>query len=177
LVPERGLLHPPAVHTFIVGNSGSGKSTLARRLAEERGLVHLDLDQYAWTDALGVRRDLEKSLAVLQPILAEAPTVLEGMYGDIVAGLLRPDDRLIWLDLPLSECEAHCRARPFEPHKWESAEKQNAFLPQLLSFLGSYAEREDGLGAKTHARIFEAHIGAKTRVLSADEAGRLEATA
>ncbi|MEN1961331.1 AAA family ATPase, partial [Luteimonas sp. MJ246] len=33
---------------LVFGNSGSGKSTLAKRLAEEHGLAHLDLDLIVW---------------------------------------------------------------------------------------------------------------------------------
>lgn len=155
---------------FIFGNSGSGKSTLARRLALQRNVLHLDLDRFAWTATIGERRELKDSLAAIQAELGEQPAVIEGMYSDLVEQLISPQDELIWLDLPLEDCIAHCKARPFEAHKWESAEAQNAFLPRLLEFLPDYYEVDTSIGRRAHEAVFAAFGGKKRRITSPQEA-------
>lgn len=158
------------MHCFVLGNTGSGKSTLARRVAKARQMAHVDLDPYAWTETVGDRRDLENSLQALRPKLAQRPSVVEGMYSDLVAGLLTSNDTLVWLDLPLEQCRAHCEARPFEPHKWATSERQDAFLPQLLEFLETYPTRTDALGQQAHRQLFAEHDGRKSRLTTARQA-------
>jgi len=152
------------MHVFIIGNSGSGKSTLAAHLSKHAGLRHVDLDTVAW-DEPGVRRDVDASVEALRATL-EGPAVLEGMYVDIVEAAISPEDRLIWLDLPVESCLENCRARPHEPHKWPSAAAQDAFLPKLLDFVRGYDEREGPLGRSAAEHLF-ADFGGQTLRLTA----------
>jgi len=152
------------MHTFIIGGSGAGKSSLAQRLAAAEDRQHIDLDPYAWADTPGQRRDTAAAAAAVRAAAAEQPAVIEGCYADLVAALIQPGDRLIWLDLPVERCVAHCRARPFEPHKWPSAAAQDAFLPKLLDFVRAYPTRDDDLGAAAHRTLFEGHTGPRQRL-------------
>lgn len=150
------------MHVMILGNSGSGKTTLARQLAARDARLHVDLDAFAW-ERPGVRLPTPQAVARIRDHIQARPAVIEGCYGALVEALLTPSDRLIWLDLPVAQCEAHCRARPHEPHKWDSASAQDAFLPNLLAFVRTYPERDDDLGAAAHGRVFDAHSGPKER--------------
>jgi adenylate kinase family enzyme len=151
-------------HTFIVGNSGSGKSTLARRLSKEHGSAHVDLDRFAWTEVVGIRRELRASVEAVRKELGDRSAVIEGCYADLVEALATADDHLIFLDIPLQQCIAHCHARPFEPHKWPSAEAQDSFLPGLIEHVRSYPTRLDSLGWAAHDRLFQAFSGTKERI-------------
>ncbi len=155
------------MHSYIIGNSGSGKSTLAQRLVQEGPVRHLDLDSFVWSEP-AVRREHADALALLRAELDGAPAVVEGMYADLLGDLITPDDSLIWLDLPVDVCVAHCQARPFEGHKWDSAEAQDAFLPQLLDFVRGYPEREGELGRDAHQALFDRFAGAKERIVDGD---------
>lgn len=44
----RGQTNSPAQRILVLGNGGSGKSTLTRKLAHERGLPAIHLDQHFW---------------------------------------------------------------------------------------------------------------------------------
>lgn len=151
-----------ARRVFVVGNSGSGKSTLARGL-EARGFAHIDLDGVAFSDAVGTRRPVSESLEMLQPDLGAGPTVIEGCYADLVSALAGPEDHLIWLDLSVDACVEHARARPYEPHKWASAEAQDAFLPKLEAFIRSYPDAEGPTGRRAHAVLFTSFPGWRER--------------
>ena len=151
------------MHVFVVGNSGAGKSTFARALAEREGRLHVDLDPFAWAAEVGVRREWADATAAIREALGTRAAVVEGCYADLVEALIQPADRLVWLDPPLETCLARCRARPFEPHKWATAEDQDAFLPQLLAFVKTYPTRTDALGARAHRALFDAFVGAKER--------------
>jgi ribosomal protein S18 acetylase RimI-like enzyme len=147
-----------APRVFVVGNSGAGKSTFAGGLEGRR---HVDLDAVAFADARGTRRPLADSLDRLGDDLEG--TVVEGCYADLVEALATPQDHLVWLDPPLETCLAHARARPWEPHKWASGEAQDAFLPRLLDFIGTYPERDDPTGRSAHAALFEGFVGVRER--------------
>lgn len=152
------------MNTFVHGCSGSGKSTLARRLAAEGGLVHVDLDAFAWEpEAPTTRRSAQASIDALRAHLDGRAAVIEGMYVDLIGMLITEADTLVFLDLPVSVCLAHCRARPHEPHKFATPEAQDGWLPQLLAFVEGWPTRAGPLGRADHVALFDAHLGPKRR--------------
>lgn len=152
-----------ARRVFLVGNSAAGKSTLAARLARALGRPRVDLDEVAFLDQQGTRRPLADSCALVEARPDAATAIIEGCYADLIEALAGPRDHLVWLDLDLPRCLEHARARPWEPHKWPSAEAQDAFLPKLLAFIASYPERDDPTGRPAHAALFERFPGARER--------------
>ncbi|MEL6345499.1 MAG: shikimate kinase [Myxococcota bacterium] len=150
------------MHVFIMGNSGSGKTSLAKRIAAQEGRAHVDLDPFAWTEDRA-RRDPVDAVAEIWQMADGRPVVIEGCYADLVRAMIRPEDRLIWLDVPVDVCVARCQSRPFEPHKWASPAEQDAFLPDLIAFVRTYPVREDDLGRAAHLKLFMNHTGQKTR--------------
>lgn len=155
------------MHIAILGNSGSGKSTLARTLAAASGLdvALLDLDTIAWDPGV-VPRPRERAFAELDAFCRAHPHwIIEGCYGDLVDHALREHaPELILLEPGLDACLAHCRARPFEPHKYASKAEQDANLEFLLGWVADYYVRDGHMSATRHAAIFDAYAGPKRRL-------------
>lgn len=51
--------------------------------------------------------------------------------------------------------------RPFESHKYDSLEQQNANLSMLIEWIKQYDQREDEFSLKSHRRLFENFKGKK----------------
>jgi adenylate kinase family enzyme len=153
------------MHRIVVtGNSGAGKSTLAARLAREHGLAHLDLDTVAWEPGVTPpsRAALATSRAALDAFAAANPAwVIEGCYADLIELAARRSTLLVFLDPGVEACQAHCRARPWEPHKYPTEEAQDANLPMLLAWVADYETRTDEFSRRRHQEVFDAFSGAK----------------
>lgn len=149
-----------------MGNSGSGKSTLAAQLAGEHGLAHLDLDTLAWLpETPPRRRPLPESVAAIEKFVAEHERwVVEGCYGDLVAAVLPHATKLYFLNPGVEACIANCRARPWEPHKYESKQAQDANLDMLIQWVRDYETRTDELSLVRHRAIFDGFTGAKVEI-------------
>jgi adenylate kinase family enzyme len=147
----------------ILGNSGSGKSTLARTLAELGGAASLDLDTVAWEPGqIAVARDPAVAAADVAAFCQRHESwVVEGCYAGLVAATFAFRPHLLWLDPGLEACLAHCRARPWEPHKYSSPAEQDARLPFLLDWVAGYYQREGDLSLAGHLACFAAYEGPK----------------
>ena len=147
----------------IIGNSGAGKSTLAHSLARRHRLAHLDLDLLAWLPGLPpVRRPLAEALGDIRAFLEREPRwVLEGCYADLLAEVLPQADALRFLNPGAEVCVAHCRARPWEPHKYASKAEQDARLEQLVRWVRGYETRQDELSLSAHQALFDRFQGDK----------------
>jgi len=151
------------VRILVFGNSGSGKSWYARALAQEHGLAHLDLDTIVWEPGqIAVPRPAEEVKADLLAFFAANPRwVAEGCYGDLVELALPYCSELVFMNPGRERCLANNRQRPWEPHKYESKEKQDSMLPSLLDWVAQYYERADAMSYAVHRRIFDAFAGPK----------------
>lgn len=151
----------------IFGNSGSGKTTMARALAREHGLVHLDLDLLAWQSP-GVRRDLAGSVAEIRAFTeSHEQWVVEGCYADLIEAVLPLCTEMRFLNPGVEACVANCRARPWEPDKYASAEEQNARLAFLLAWVRDYDKRTGELSLAGHRALFDGFAGPKREFTSA----------
>ena len=149
-----------------MGNSGSGKSTLAARLARESKLAHLDLDTLAWLPGMPPQRaPLAESMAKIEQFVREHDSwVIEGCYGDLIEGALRYATRLVFLNPGTDACIANCRARPWEPHKYETRAAQDANLDMLIEWVRGYETRDDDLSLSRHRALFESFRGDKIEI-------------
>jgi adenylate kinase family enzyme len=148
---------------LVFGNSGAGKSTLAKALQAQHGLAHLDLDTLAWDPvAVTVRRPIEDSLADIRAFVAREPSwVIEGCYADLLEHLLSHADALRFLNPGTEACVAHCRARPWEPHKYASKAEQDRNLEFLIAWVREYETRDGPLSLAAHRALFDAFTGDK----------------
>jgi adenylate kinase family enzyme len=85
----------------VVGSSGSGKTTLARRLAENLGVPHIELDALHhgpnWTEA-----PRDEFRAMVTEAISGDDWVVDGNYhGKLDDLVLEQADLVVWLDLPL----------------------------------------------------------------------------
>lgn len=156
---------------LIIGNSGSGKSTLASRLADRDGVAHLDLDAIVWEPGqVAVQRPVESVHTDLDSFLAtHAAWVIEGCYAELVERSLPHCTRLVFLNPGVEACLRNNERRPWEPHKYESAEEQDRMLPFLRTWVAEYATRNDGWSYQAHRRVFDGFAGDKIEIVDAAE--------
>jgi len=154
------------MRVLIVGNSGSGKSWRARALAEQHQLPHLDLDTIVFVPGLiAVARPVEQVLADLHAFVTTHPSwVAEGCYGDFIEAALPFCTELEFMNPGKDACLANNGKRPWEPHKYESKEKQDSMLPFLLDWVGKYYERDDTCSYAWHRRMFDRYQGSKREI-------------
>jgi adenylate kinase family enzyme len=147
----------------IVGNSGSGKSTLARQLAEVHSLPVLDLDTVVWEEGrIAVLRSATDAAADLNAFLdAHDRWVVEGCYGNLMRVALERAPALLFLEPGVEACQANCRNRPWERHKYATREEQDERLEFLLLWVEEYYSRSDSLSLTDHTALFAAYSGRK----------------
>lgn len=151
------------MRTVVMGNSGAGKSTLAHQLASTHALAHLDLDTLAWLPVKPPRRaPLADSLAQIDAFTASRDRwVIEGCYADLLAHAARSCTELVFLNPGVEVCIAHCRARPWEPHKYPSKQAQDRNLAMLIEWVRAYETRTDEFSLHAHRALFDGFAGAK----------------
>lgn len=156
------------MRVVIMGNSGAGKSTLAARLAAEHALAHLDLDTLAWLPVEPPQRaSLAESVARLAVFTAAHDRwVIEGCYADLLGAAVERCTELVFLNPGVEACLAHCRARPWEPHKYASKEAQDANLAMLLDWVRAYETRSDEFSLRAHRTLFDGFAGAKRELVT-----------
>lgn len=149
---------------IIYGNSGAGKSTLAKQLKEERHLVHMDLDTIAWVQGVNPpeRMPLEESYNLINDFISKNDKwVIEGCYADLIAYVIPQSSEMIFLNPTSSYCVENAMERPWEPHKYESKEKQDEFLPNLINWIKEYSKRDGPLSLNSHLDLFSNYKGKK----------------
>ncbi|MBL9137742.1 MAG: hypothetical protein JNK85_17855 [Verrucomicrobiales bacterium] len=152
----------------ILGNSGSGKSTLARWLCDRSGAAMLDLDTVAWEpgriavarEATAARRD------VLEFCRSHTHWVVEGCYSGLIEACLELRPTLIYLNPGTEVCLAHCRERPWEPHKYATKEEQDRGLEFLLTWVRDYETRDGEFSHSAHRSCFDGYDGPKEEFTS-----------
>jgi len=148
---------------LIFGNSGSGKSTLAKKMSIESNLAHLDLDTIAWQATSPPTRTsiVESKKSIDNFIKINRNWVVEGCYADLLQLCIDKADKVIFLNLPVAECIINAQHRPWEPHKYETAEAQNTNLTMLIDWISQYPIRADTFSQKAHLSLYDAFHGEK----------------
>ena len=157
-----------SMRVAIIGNSGSGKSTIARSLAAKHDLPTLDLDTVAWEPGkIAVARDAAAATSAVISFCEAAPHwVVEGCYGNLIAATLQYSPMLLFVEPGVDVCLAHCRARPWEPHKYPSKEEQDGKLEFLLAWVRAYYTRQGDLALSAHQALFDNYGGPKRKLVS-----------
>ena len=152
---------------LVFGNSASGKSTLAAKLARDSALAHLDLDSLAWLPTQPPqRRPLPEAEALIIEFIDNNESwVIEGCYTDLLEMLKDRASEIVFLNIPVSQCLQNAKSRPWEPHKYESKEAQDANLEMLLDWIAQYEKREDVFSLQAHTQFYEGFPGSKTCIL------------
>lgn len=152
------------------GNSGSGKSTLARQLCDLHKLEHVDLDDLAWQATSPPQRQpvAESERQIISFIHSSLAWVIEGCYTDLLEIAAPFATEIIYMNLPVETCIANARKRPWEPHKYDSKQAQDANLDMLITWISQYEHRQDTFSATAHRLFFDAFRGEKTVYTSND---------
>ncbi len=158
---------------IIFGNSGSGKSTIAKKLCLKYELAHLDLDTVAWQPTIPAERKplSDSKKHILEFIEANRGWVIEGCYSDLIEIALADSSEVIFMNLSIEMCISNARKRPWEPHKYDSKEAQDANLEMLIEWITQYTKREDTFSKKAHDKIYDEYEGTKTLITSNDDEG------
>jgi adenylate kinase family enzyme len=153
---------------LVFGNAGSGKSTYAAHLATRNGALHLDLDTLVWEPRqIAVRRPAAAVESDLKRFLDNhASWVIEGCYSEWVELASQFCTELVFLNPGESVCVAHCRSRPWEPHKYESPGEQDKMLDVLLDWVRAYYTRDDECSLVRHQQLFRAFGSPKREFLA-----------
>ena len=113
---------------------------------------------------IGVPRDPAEAEQEVRKFCSRHPIfVVEGCYENLMAAALPFLPLLVFLDVDAELCESHCRARPWEPHKYESPDAQNEKLQFLLDWVQGYYTRLGPLSQAAHAALYDAYTGPKAR--------------
>jgi adenylate kinase family enzyme len=157
----------------LFGNAGSGKSTYALHLAKSQGLAHMDLDTIVWEPGkVAVPRAAKTVQEDVNRFVESHPRwVIEGCYSEWVELASGHCTELVFLNPGEEVCLAHCRARPWEPHKFASRAEQDKMLDFLLGWVRDYYTREDSCSLVSHQRLFRAFNGRKREITSPLELG------
>lgn len=152
----------------IFGNSGSGKSTLAKELSQGSRLAHLDLETLAWLPTPPPERspvsDSKKETDVF--LNTNSGRIIEGCYSDLLELVIPYASEIFFLNLPINDCIANAKNRPWEPHKYVSLEARNENLEMLVKCITQYGERQDTFSQSSHQLLFDAFVGEKTMYTS-----------
>lgn len=155
----------------IFGNAGSGKSTLAKALSRAYQAEHFDLDTIAWrTDQPTVRAHFADSQRMLLRFIeTHDKWIIEGCYSDLLKEATAYCTEMIFLNPGIEACVENCRNRPWEPHKYESSEAQNANLELLINWVREYETRSDEFSLQAHQKLYEQYQGKKTEYKTRDD--------
>lgn len=154
------------MRAIVFGNSGAGKSTYAKSLSKETDVGHLDLDTIAWNPTYPpTRRAIEASLDDIQHFMQQHQSwVMEGCYADLLEKVSSQADTAVFLNLSIEQCVENAKSRPWEPHKYQSKEEQDANLDMLIDFIRGYEERSDTFCYSAHRTLFDQFEGEKVEI-------------
>ncbi len=119
------------------------------------------------------RESLEESTKHIDAFIAANDSwVIEGCYSDLIDLVLPASTEIIFLNLPVDQCQENARNRPWEPHKYESREAQDANLAMLLDWIAEYTQRDDTFSQTAHEALFNGYSGKRT-VFTSNDRGQL----
>lgn len=133
-------------------------------------MAHLDLDTLAWIPSAPPQRmPLDESKVLIDEFTANNEAwVIEGCYTDLLEILAEHATEIVFLNLAIEQCAQNALSRPWEPHKYESKEAQDANLEMLLGWIAQYEDRDDVFSLAAHSNFYESFPRTKTRILSND---------
>lgn len=146
---------------------------MARQLAASEQLAHFDLDTIAWLPTNPPQRTPISQCADLisRFTMAHDGWVIEGCYADLIELATVNATEMIFLDLPVNDCVANARRRPWEPHKYSSKAAQDANLDMLVDWITAYPGRDDSCSRLSHIALYERFQGRK-RVETSNHTGQ-----
>lgn len=136
---------------------------MAKKLMEEVGLAHLDLDTLAWMPETPPQRaPLDQSKIKIDDFIqSNANWVIEGCYAGLLDLVAPAANEAIFMNLDVGQCVDNAKRRPWEPHKYVSKEVQDNNLEMLIDWIRQYSERTDEFSLASHMKLYENFMGKK----------------
>jgi adenylate kinase family enzyme len=154
--------HPSARRVVIFGNAGSGKTTLARRIAQRLRIDVLELDQVRWVRRPDQPSPPERCRELIDEFMhARTSWIVEGLHATLLAHALARATELHFLNPGFEVCRARALARPWDPRKSSSPERQRAMFHEYEPWFRSYEQRSDETSLSAHRALFDAFHGLK----------------
>ncbi|WP_300667844.1 hypothetical protein [Desulfoluna sp.] len=85
-----------------------------------------------------------------------------GPYSDLLEMAVPESNEIIFMNFPVETCIANAKSRPWEPHKYESKEAQDANLGMLIDWITQYPERVDTFSKVAHNELYEKYFRKKS---------------
>lgn len=147
---------------------------MANSLRVSEGLAHLDLDTLAWQATNPpTRKPLNESGRLIRRFIdSNEGWVIEGCYTDLLEQALPFANDMIFLNVPIETSISNAKKRPWEPHKYESKEAQDANLEFLMDWISQYSQRSDTFSEQAHQALFDSFDGKKV-MFTSNERGDL----
>jgi hypothetical protein len=104
----------------VIGNAGGGKSTLARKLAQGRGLTHIEIDRLLWQDNWVLTPEVDYQRRHRE-IVEQDDWVIDGLGRQVsIPERMARATEIVLIDMPLWM------------HFWLAAERQIAWVSGTL---------------------------------------------
>ncbi len=134
----------------------------------------LDLDSIAWQPGVTpptLCSAADAAAEVRAFCDAHEHWAVEGCYTSLIEATLAYSPLLVFLEPGVETCLTHCRARPWEPHKYDSQQQQDANLDFLLEWVRAYYTRTGELSLAGHQALYDAYAGPKRMFTAVPEPG------
>ncbi len=95
--------------------------------------------------------------------------VIEGCYTDLLELVIPKSTEIVFMNLPVEICISNAKIRPWEPHKYESKEAQDANLEMLIDWISQYTERHDTFSHASHTELYEKYARRKRMFVTNDK--------
>jgi adenylate kinase family enzyme len=108
----------------------------------------------------------ESYVLISEFLSANQKWLVEGSYSDLLELVTTKADEVIFLNVPISTCIANAKKRPWEPHKYQSKEAQDANLDMLIEWISNYTSRNDTFSKVAHEKLYDECQGKQTMYVS-----------
>ena len=110
------------------------------------------------------RKPIEESRNEIESFIgSNEKWAIEGCYTDLLELAEEYSNEIIFMDLPVDACVSNAKARPWEPHKYETKQAQDANLAMLIDWIKQYTGREDMPSETAHREFYNNYCGKKKR--------------
>ena len=114
-----------------------------------------------------VRKPINESQVEINDFIkANEYWVIEGCYSDLINFVIEHATEVIFLNLSIQECIENARNRPWELHKYDSKQAQDANLEMLITWIQDYDKRLDTFSKSALQAIYEQFVGNKSLITS-----------
>lgn len=122
----------------------------------------LELDEVRWERRSGKPNPPERCREIIDGFVhARTSWIVEGLHATLLGHVLDQATELHFLNPGFDVCRARALARPWDPRKSSSPERQMALFHEYEPWFRSYDKRSDETSLAAHRALLEAFHGLK----------------